>query len=138
MKVCTKCGIEKPLEEYYKDRVKLDGLRNSCKDCDKLKSHLWRQKDKEQTCICWRKSKLKNKYGITNEQYEEMKLSQNNKCDICGKALGFGHLSAIDHCHKHGHVRGLLCRDCNLALGFLKDSISVTEAALAYLKKHQK
>jgi hypothetical protein len=136
MKKCTKCGEQKPLSEFYKDKAKLDKLRNSCKVCDRLKSHLWRKKDPTKTRECWRSSKLKKKYNITNQQYEEMKLSQNNKCEICKNELGFGHLSAIDHCHKTGKVRGLLCRNCNLMLGNAKDSVSTLKSAQKYLKKY--
>jgi len=138
MKKCTKCGIEKPLSEYYKDRSRKSGIRNSCKTCDKLKSHVWRQEDKSRTRKCWRDSKLKKKYNITEAQYQEMKLEQNNKCGICKEELGFGHLSAIDHCHKTGKVRALLCRNCNLGLGHFKDSIDVLKSALKYLQKYNK
>jgi hypothetical protein len=136
MKKCTKCGVQKPLSEFYKDKLKLDKLRNSCKVCDKLKSYLWRKKDPARTRECWRSSKLKKKYNITNQQYEEMKIAQNNKCEICNVELGFGHLSAIDHCHKTGKVRALLCRNCNLLLGNAKDSEDILKSALKYLKKY--
>jgi len=133
MKKCTKCGIEKPLSEYYKDKSRWDNLRNSCKICDKLKSHLWRQKDKDVTRKCWRNSKLKKKYKIDEQCYLDMKQKQDNKCAICKKELGFGYLSAIDHCHKTGKVRGILCRGCNLGLGNFCDSIQALKSAIEYL-----
>jgi hypothetical protein len=138
MKKCTKCGEQKPLSEFYKDSLKLDKLRNSCKVCDRLKSHTWRKADPIKTRECWRASKLKKKYNITNEKYENMKTEQNNKCAICDNVLGFGHLSAIDHCHKTGMVRGLLCRGCNLLLGNAKDSTDILKSAILYLDKHAK
>jgi hypothetical protein len=62
---------------------------------------------------------LKNVYGITLQQYEKMFKEQNGKCGICGihqdtlkKSL------CVDHCHKTNKVRGLLCKNCNVALGF--------------------
>jgi hypothetical protein len=137
MKKCTKCGVEKPLSEFYKDKSRPSGQRNSCKSCDKLKSHLWRKQDPNKTRECWRASKLKKKYNITNQQYEEMKIFQNNKCEICCKELGFGYLSAIDHCHKTGKVRALLCRNCNLLLGMAKDSVDILKSAQAYLEKYK-
>ena len=136
MKQCTKCGIEKPLSEYYKDRSKDSGIRNSCKMCDRLKSHLWRQKDQARTRKCWRYSKLKKKYNITEAQYQEMKTNQHNKCDICKEELRPGHLHAIDHCHKTGKVRAILCRGYNLLLGQAKDSIEILKSAQTYLEKY--
>jgi hypothetical protein len=136
MKKCTKCGIEKPQSEFYKDKSRPSGKRSSCKNCDKLKSHLWRKADPHKTRECWRASKLKKKYNITNQQYEDMKIEQNDCCAICNVVLGFGHLSAIDHCHKTGKVRGLLCRNCNLLLGNAKDNIDILKSAQIYLKKY--
>jgi hypothetical protein len=65
-----------------------------------------------------------------------MKISQEHKCVICKEKLQFGHLSAIDHCHKTGKVRGILCRSCNLLLGHAKDSIETLKSAQEYLKKY--
>jgi hypothetical protein len=76
---------------------------------------------------------LKRMYGITAEQYDAMLLKQDNKCAIClqedkGKRL------AVDHCHKTGRIRGLLCGNCNLALGLLQDNPDLLNKAAAYLK----
>lgn len=61
-------------------------------------------------------------YGITFEQFADLYARQQGRCDICKQPLtllGKGK-GAIDHCHKHGHVRGLLCAPCNLLLGRLE------------------
>jgi len=87
---------------------------------------------------------LTKSFGITLEQYREMQKSQGNVCAICGKPettvdqrkQGCREL-AVDHCHKTGKVRGLLCGHCNKALGKFKDNISVLESAIAYLNKHK-
>ena len=82
-----------------------------------------------------------HKRGIAEDKYLELMNMQNYKCAICSKEET--HLGrsgeviplAVDHCHKTGVVRGLLCTHCNLALGQLKDnSITLRRAAL-YLEK---
>jgi len=83
---------------------------------------------------------LKN-YGITIEQYRETLAKQDGVCAICkqpetteirGKVIAM----PVDHCHTSGKARGLLCTQCNRALGLFKDNQRVLEAAINYLKKH--
>lgn len=78
--------------------------------------------------------RIKSKYGITPEQYNLLKQNQNNKCKICGKdeAMTRNGL-VIDHDHKTGKVRGLLCSSCNTGLGRFKDSVNYLEQAIKYL-----
>lgn len=78
-------------------------------------------------------------YGITFRTYRLMMESQNSLCKICGSE-GFimdadRHKMklVIDHDHKTGKVRGLLCHNCNRALGLLHDSVDNFKAAIAYL-----
>lgn len=75
---------------------------------------------------------INKKYDIDPEQYETMLKSQEGLCAIC--ATG-GMKLYVDHNHDTGNVRGLLCRECNSGIGFLKDSIEVTLGAVEYLKK---
>lgn len=95
---------------------------------------------------CGKKCRGKNSYykrvyGITEAEYETMKKEQNHKCMIC-KSEGFcigknGHTEklAVDYNHKTGAVRGLLCHNCNRALGLLQDSVEVVKEAVKYLEK---
>jgi hypothetical protein len=73
-----------------------------------------------------------NKYGITVEQYDFMIKAQNNKCAICKNE--FTKTPSIDHCHNTSLVRGLLCSDCNVGIGFLKDNKEYLSNAIKYLK----
>lgn len=75
------------------------------------------------------------KFGITEDQYEQMKIDQNYRCAICNtdKPGGRGDWH-IDHCHTNGNVRGLLCMSCNTALGHFKDDIDILAKAIQYLK----
>ena len=79
-------------------------------------------------------------YGIGVEDYETMHNDQKGLCKIC-QTEGFvmddkRHKMklVVDHCHKTGVVRGLLCHNCNRALGLLQDSVSILENAITYLK----
>ena len=75
-------------------------------------------------------------YGITTEQYEEMLASQDSRCRICGvHQEELTRRLAVDHSHKDGHIRGLLCIKCNAGLGNLGDSISLVRKALDYLEE---
>ena len=75
-------------------------------------------------------------YGITDEFYEDMKARQNDCCAICGKhSSEQDQALAIDHDHDTGKVRGLLCRTCNLGIGYLNDNINLLANAIKYLNK---
>ena len=63
---------------------------------------------------------IKNKYGLTLEQVDKILISQDHKCALCGKSLKETK-RCIDHDHKTGKVRGILCVRCNLTLGFIED-----------------
>jgi hypothetical protein len=85
-------------------------------------------------------SYTKRKYDITKDQYDEILKSQNYVCAICQKPEKLAQKGkpirlAIDHCHKSGIVRGLLCAGCNTSLGKFDDNISILERAIEYLRK---
>ena len=83
---------------------------------------------------------LKTKYGITEEDYNNLLEQQNGLCAICkqpednstGKR---SNLLCVDHNHTTGKIRGLLCKSCNLAIGSMKDSVDRLSAAIHYLKE---
>ncbi len=140
-KSCKKCNIEKPISEFWMTDKKYGYLRNSCKDCDRETARRYYANNEEHrervrtsakrnakpaTPEKSRSYSLKYKYGLTKEQYEAMVIDQGGKCALCGaddpgrtKLTGkwkAGHWN-IDHCHKDGHVRGLLCHTCNVRVG---------------------
>ena len=78
---------------------------------------------------------LTRKYGISVETYKKMLAEQDGKCAICKQP--FTLTPFIDHCHKVGKVRGLLCRGCNTGLGNFQDSIENLEQAIRYLEKYK-
>jgi hypothetical protein len=84
---------------------------------------------------------LRDSFGISLEEYHEMLAAQGGKCAICGNGndgTRHGKLKAlaVDHCHKTGKVRGLLCESCNQGIGKLKDDPSVLRKAADYIERH--
>jgi hypothetical protein len=85
-----------------------------------------------------RDRELRRNFGITRQQYLEILVKQSNHCAICpitpkqnGKDL------AVDHCHRTNRNRGLLCSQCNVGLGYFKDSPERLYSAINYLSVFQ-
>ncbi len=78
---------------------------------------------------------LKHRYGISIEDYNIMYENQNGACGICNEQrhLGTDNGLYVDHNHKTGAVRGLLCPNCNAAIGKLKESQELLLSAIQYL-----
>ncbi len=86
-----------------------------------------------------RNKNLKHRYGITLDQYNEMLERQGNKCACCGAPKSTGLSSevlVVDHCHKTGDIRDLLCNDCNIVLGIVKESKKHLNLLIDYIIKH--
>jgi DNA-directed RNA polymerase subunit RPC12/RpoP len=82
---------------------------------------------------------LKTKFGITKDEYIELLHKQNYRCAICGiKQHKLSRNLAIDHNHKTGKIRGLLCMECNLLLGKAKENFKILIKAIRYLKRENK
>lgn len=79
---------------------------------------------------------LRNKFGITLEQYNFLLEKQNNVCLICGELCKTGKMLAVDHCHNTNKIRGLLCQYCNTGLGQFRDRIDLLNKAIDYLKNN--
>lgn len=166
IKKCTKCNLEKDISNYKKHKGRRDGFYNQCRECVKeyrsrkevkeqslAQQRAWRNKEenKERTKGWAKKFRtsergreyikndaLKRSYGIGLDDYNSMFAKQNGRCTICeihqsklNKAL------SVDHDHKTGKVRSLLCHFCNTALGSLKEDINLLEKAINYLKIHK-
>jgi len=80
-------------------------------------------------------------YGVSREQFDSMIKEQSGQCDICGRTIVDGGKKAraphIDHCHKSGKVRALLCIHCNTMLGSAMDNPNVLRRAAKYLETHK-
>ncbi len=77
-------------------------------------------------------------YRLRPAQIEEMRQVQGGRCAICPRMLDQSRRSGehVDHCHKTGKVRGLLCHHCNNILGKANDDVEILRSAIAYLEKH--
>lgn len=75
-------------------------------------------------------------YGITIAEYDNLFTLQNGVCAVCGKDNGKRRL-CIDHDHKTGKIRGLLCHACNTTLGHSRDDVSILGKLIGYLKKNK-
>ena len=115
-----------------------------CEHCGKsYKMYRPHQKYCSKECnqiVGGKRSNLK-RYGLTPEAYDLIAAFNDNKCRICGKPevarnrIGTGIKSlAVDHDHETGQVRGLLCTNCNTALGLFKDDVNSLKKAVAYLE----
>lgn len=74
-------------------------------------------------------------YGITSEEYESIYRFQGGRCAICQRAKGARKKLSVDHCHRTGVVRGLLCTvDNKYVLGHLRDEVAALQRAIDYLE----
>jgi len=80
-----------------------------------------------------RRRGLKRRYGISLEEYERLLALQNGACAICRRKTD--EMLCVDHCHKTGKVRGLLCRKCNAGLGCYDDDPSRIRRGADYLER---
>lgn len=160
-KRCKKCGELKPLDEFYRSAGMRDGHRNDCKSCNAASSraryvadpaaHMarvkrWQQENSERLNHYRRQRRndpdvkrversnyLKRTYGISIEQYEEMLAGQDGGCGMCGRPPSEAVSLHIDHDHRTGRIRGLLCFRCNNSLGDLDENPDLLLAGVRYL-----
>lgn len=160
-KACSKCGVTKPLSEYYRDPACRDGHRPDCKMCNRAaqmarrdadpepgraRAREWQRRNRERyrenqqayaesgrKRVANRKSHLKRTYGISVEAYDEMLAAQGGVCAICGRRPRDDISLHVDHCHITGRLRGLLCFRCNNGVGDFGHDPTLLMAALGYL-----
>lgn len=144
-----------------------DGFSAHCKSCDRVKKFKFRNDNREKYLAwrkknyesrkdhlnlknrenlkksrlnnpdLWKSRGLKDRYGISLEDYNIMFSNQQGCCAICGT-----HQSSlkwrlgVDHNHATGVVRSLLCRNCNAAIGLAKENTEILKSMISYLEKH--
>lgn len=139
-KVCINCLQPKGIS-CFELRSDTGKYRCSCKDCENDRKSGWYEKNKATMKIRF----LKKKYGLSREKYEALLVSQNHLCAIClkeetsidGRTKKKKSLS-IDHCHRTGSIRGILCWRCNAMIGYSGDNIEVLRNAIRYLESCEK
>ena len=151
LKICKTCKQEKSIGEFSFLRGSADRLRYQCRDCTKNYNKEYWAENRETYIPQMRASgysynpkrinyQLIRNYGITLEDYEKMFKDQEGKCAICGHPETHPNKKrlAVDHCHKTGKVRGLLCNKHNRIIGTMDDSVEELKRASAYLEKFKK
>ena len=144
-KVCSTCNVEKGLEGFYKQVGGKYGVGKTCRPCRNIHRRKWSalNRDRENdTARKWREKNprrnlnniLVRNFGLKVEQYEKMFKDQNGACAICEKQDTNGKRLAVDHDHKTGKIRGLLCDRCNRGIGLMQESISSLHNAVRYLE----
>jgi N12 class adenine-specific DNA methylase len=132
-KICPKCkqliSVASVRVSYCKpcmrDYSKARHAANIQRERARFKTYYYSNLEKE------RERRLKRKYGITIEGRKALEQKQNSQCAICNV---HSDKLVVDHCHETGSVRGLLCSDCNLAIGLMKDNIGSLLSAATYLE----
>ena len=128
--------IKKQRREFYKNNKdkcleKARVYRSNNKESVLKRRKEYYQENKEQIEI----GRIKYKYDIDIDTYNSLLQLQNNKCAICGNELKTGKGGkAIDHCHGSKKVRGILCTQCNTAMGLLKENINTLQSMITYLE----
>lgn len=125
-KTCNGCDIEKLASDFYRDAGIADGRSTICKICREKSSQRWRENNREHynaTMRAYNKKHYKRlrlqRYKLSLNEYEAMLIKQRGKCAVCEKNPGGKRPLVVDHNHKTGMVRGLLCYGCNRLIAFL-------------------
>lgn len=89
----------------------------------------------------FKKHDLKRNYGLTADEFAKLHEAQQGRCAICGLEesriiRGKNIALSVDHCHRSGKVRQLLCTACNTGIGSFKEDLSLMRRAIAYLERH--
>jgi len=138
---CNACRLEgrerEKLTRYW-ERDNYKAKRKSYRDSPENKERL------RAAAIIHNKRGNPKRYGITLEIYNKMLMKQDNVCAICKKSETRKHHItnktrelSIDHDHKTGKVRGLLCCLCNMIIGNIDESIDTLKNMIKYLKKYK-
>lgn len=131
---CSTCKEEKPLSDFHKHRT--HKRQQDCKACQAERSRNLPLTVKAKRLSRTRNKHLIRKYGITSLDYENLLTGQGGVCWICKRPPKTKRLS-VDHCHKTGKVRGLLCYICNCKLlPLVKENPEILRRAAAYLTKN--
>lgn len=136
-KLCCKCRIVKTPDNFFKDHRMKMGLSSQCRDCKKEyynsrgdKNRAYRKLYRKLHPEVARKRQLKYNYGLSIEDYQNLLFIQNFSCKICLEKRPL----QVDHNHKTGQVRGLLCGQCNRDLAVIEKYFNI-QIFLDYLNE---
>jgi hypothetical protein len=133
MKTCTKCGETKALTEFYKRKDRPSGVNSHCKVCQKKMMTARYNKDPEYVADL----QAARRYGITLKDVQDMREAAQGVCQCCGRTDTNKYKRlVIDHCHRTGKVRGLICQRCNSILGYCDDNILTLQNLVEYISSN--
>lgn len=116
-------GHERSEGNLYRYETKAGKVYEYCRQC-RAEGNMARRK--------WlRDYQLNYRYGLTRKQRSDILVSQDGLCAICYDRFA----TTVDHDHKTGEVRGMLCRGCNTALGVIGDDLEAVDALRSYLSE---
>lgn len=157
--ICTACGRSKPISAFYLDRRhRRRETRAQCKECTNAANRMRRENSLDKYRGIERQSKTRkrplwndelrlrgwryrlNSFGISEDKFMELFHNQNGRCAICASLLiimgpqrGRRERACVDHDHDTGKIRGILCGNCNVGIGLLKDDPDLLKKAARYL-----
>lgn len=148
---CGTCQVAKPVDEferyYHPERKKHYRRWSRCKECNKNRLVEYRKNISRDTEKALRRKEQKRNinlianYGVTLEDYYKILKDQAYCCAICHDSWIDAENDRewpLDHCHKTGIIRGILCFNCNALLGHSKDDEDTLLNAISYLRKYKK
>ena len=113
-KACAMCGGVQPLDDFHRQPTGPKGRHSYCKACYNERYVKTRTPATPEVRKRWN---LARRYGLTPKQYDDLVESQGGVCAICEGKM---ERPCVDHDHKTGDVRGVLCHGCNLLVGALE------------------
>ena len=129
-KKCVKCGKHKPTDQFYQwESRNKPYVAKRCKPC-----YLENQKTHPDHTHRNRQTKIKQRYGLTVAEWEQLRVQQNYRCAGCGIHENElpRHLD-VAHDHNTGRIRGLLCNNCNTALARAFDNPQILRTLATYV-----
>ena len=122
VKLCKTCNRERELKHFSKRTYSSGtvGYQPKCKDCERAKRSQYYKPHET----------MRRKFKITEEQYQ--KMMEPDDCPCCGRRM---EKKCIDHCHKTEKIRGVICNNCNTALGLIDDNKETLSNLIQYLER---
>ncbi|MDQ3982066.1 MAG: endonuclease VII domain-containing protein [Actinomycetota bacterium] len=125
--LCHRCGLDKSPEEFPRNKRRDCGRHWNCRACHSIQNRESRAKNGGA-----RKYHLRRRYGLTPAEFDALVAEQGFLCPICLKRPAVD----VDHDHRTGRVRGILCEKCNGGLGQFRDNPKTIKSAIDYLERH--
>jgi hypothetical protein len=133
---CSKCGEWKTPDDFATSSRAKCGRQSWCRTCQKLISTIYADTS--------RKNNYAKNFGITIEDYNKLYEQQGGRCKGCKRTLAetvrgkrkTAKFLSVDHCHKTGTVRGLLCTNCNTGLGMFEENPEFLRSMATYIEDH--